>query len=106
LPGYGVGLSDELVEQLRRQPPDIRGEFVAVCDRLADLAMGRTVERDQMALPGFIDQPDHTETHRFGFNGAITCRFVGEGQFEIVDVDWPTEVDEGTPAGRPERHRF
>lgn len=106
MPGYGAGLSAELVEQLHRQPFDVQSEFSAVCDRLADLAMGRTIERDQMTLPGFGDRPDDIGTYWFGVNGAVAYRFVGEGQFEILDVHWPTEVDEGTPAGRPERDRF
>ena len=106
MPGYGVGLSAELAEQLRTQPFDVQREFTALCDRLADHAMGRTIERDQMTLPGFTDDPDRTETEWFGFNGAVGYRFVGEGQFEIVDVYWPTELDEGTPAGRRERDRY
>ncbi|HXM55532.1 MAG TPA: hypothetical protein VOB72_09080 [Candidatus Dormibacteraeota bacterium] len=105
MPGYGVGLSTELAEQLRRQPFDVQREFRAVCDRLADRAMARTIERDQLRLPGFTNDPDRIDTDWFGFNGAVGYRFVGNCQFEILHVHWPTEVDEGTPAGRRERDR-
>jgi hypothetical protein len=68
--------------------------------------MARTIGRSQLALPGFTDNPDRSETYPFSRNGAVHHQFVGEGQVEIVDVRWPTEVDDGTPAGRPERERF
>ncbi len=79
MPDYGVVLSAELEEQLRRQPMDVQGEFLAVCDRLACLAMAGTIQRDQLTLPGLTDQPDRTDTHPLGFNGSVIHQFVGEG---------------------------
>lgn len=105
MPGYGVGLSVDVEKELCRQPLDVQGEFRAVCDKLQDLAMARTIERSQLTLPGFTDHPDRIETYPFGFNGAVHYQFVGEGQVEIVDMRWPTEVDDGTPAGQPARDR-
>ncbi len=106
MPGYGVGLSGELEEQLRQQPLDIQGEFLAACDKLACLTVARSIEQGQLTLPGLANDPDRAETYPFGFNGAVIYQCAPEGQVEIVDVRWPTEVDEGTPAGRPDRDRF
>jgi len=99
LPGYGVRLSAELEAELRRQSRHIWGEFLAVCDKLQCLASSRPVEHGQLKLPGLATGPDHPETRPFGFNGWIVYQVVGEGEVEIVDVGWPTEVDQAAETG-------
>jgi hypothetical protein len=99
LPGDGVRISQELRDELLRQPPDVVGEFEAICEKLERLAASRRA--GQIELPGVACGRDHPRTRCFGVNGAILHQTLDDGQVVIVDVDWPTEVDSDTREGQP-----
>lgn len=95
MPGHALRISKELDEEIRRQPQHIRDEFWAAHDSLASLDTPRPPAFGQLGLPGL--DADGPTTRPFAGSGWIVYQVLGDCEVEVLDVHWPTQVDDDPP---------